>query len=211
MPFTRRATRLSAVTLIVGVLALAGCVPEPAPGESASPVPTATAGASATPVESDAPAPPPSAAPAALPGDCLGVYSPQMLSTLESEIPPLNDPGITLLSTQQAPLLELLETVPTLRCTWGPPSEVGISTNVSAVDEAGAATVLDALVAAGFGCEASGEATVCRIEQRGITLDDVEFRRGETHAVRGGLWIATAWVNVSPDGYTEDILATLVG
>ena len=121
----------------------------------------------------------------------------------------MNDPGVTLLSTEQAPLLELLDVVPTLRCSWGTPSERGLATNVSIVDEAQAATVRDTLAASGFGCEETGGATTCRIEQRGVSLDDLPFERGEVQAVSGELWVTTAWINVDPEGYTEDILSTV--
>lgn len=203
-PSLRRAALLGVTAL--AAVALAGCVPEPggpAPSGSASssPAPTSTESASPTPTE----------AAGALPADCAAAYSSAMLSSLEAENPPLNDPGITLLSTDQAPLLELLESVPTLRCTWGVPSESGLATNVSAVDGAQAADVLAALTEAGFGCEEDGDATLCRIEQRGVDLDSREYVRGETHGIAGGFWVATNWVNFAPDGYTEDILATLRG
>ena len=77
------------------------------------------------------------------------------------------------------------------------------------VDEAQAATVRDTLAASGFGCEETGGATICRIEQRGVSLDDLPFERGEVQAVSGELWVTTAWINVDPEGYTEDILSTV--
>jgi hypothetical protein len=146
-----------------------------------------------------------------LPASCDDIYSVGMRSTLDAQVPPLNDPGVSLLSTDQAPLLELLASVPTLRCTWGAPSEVGMATNVSVIDPPQMATVTDALTDAGFGCETSEAATICRVEQRGVSLDDKPYERGETQAVSPatGLWVSTSWINVNPDGYTEDILATL--
>ena len=54
---------------------------------------------------------------------------------------------------------------------------------MTAVDAEQSAVILGALPAAGFGCEALGEGTVCRIEQRGVTLDDEEYTRGETHYI----------------------------
>lgn len=195
-------TAAVAATLAVG---LSACVPEPAStpapsGSTASASPSATA--SETPSETPV---------AALPADCAGAYSEDMRATLVEQGLPLNDPGVTMYSTENATLLELLETVPTLRCTWGVPSEVGVATNISLVDEEQSAAVLDALTADGFGCEDGDGVTICRIEQRGVTLDDNEFARGETHALRGDYWVATAWLNIAPEGYTEDILATLGG
>ncbi|WP_191906763.1 hypothetical protein [Microbacterium lushaniae] len=42
-------------------------------------------------------------------------------------------------------------------------------------------------------------------------LGDAEYVRGETHALRDGLWVATGWLNIAPDGYSEDILDTVGG
>jgi hypothetical protein len=202
---TSRVAVLAAVGAVLLAVGLSGCVPEPAP--------------SPTPAESPVSAPPsssPSATPtdspeAALPADCAQAFSADMKATLEAEGLPLNDPGVTMFSTQNATLLELLDTVPTLRCTWGAPSEVGVATNISLVDAEQSATVSEALIGAGFGCEDADGVTICRIEQRGVTLEDVEYSRGETHALRGNLWVATGWLNIAPDGYTEDILATVGG
>src|SRR3546814_4949677 len=134
-----------------------------------------------------------------------------MRAMLEGDGLPLNDPGVTMYSTENATLLEILETLPTLRCTWGVPSEVGLATNISLVDAQQSAAVSDALIADGFACEDADGATICRIEQRGVTLDDNEFARGETHALLGGLGVATGWLNIAPEGDTEDILATVGG
>lgn len=195
--------------LALAALALAACVPEPAPDDT----PSSSSGPATTAAGTPSPEPEQTATatPAAVPADCTEIYSPTMLASLEEQNPPLNDPGVTMYSTEQAVLLELLDAVPTLRCSWGVPSDFGLATNVSSVDAAQASAVLDALATAGFGCETSGEATICRIEQRGVSLDDVEYSRGEVSAVRDGLWISTSWINFAPDGYTEDILATLAG
>lgn len=193
---------VAAATLAVG---LSACAPEPAstPAPSGSTAPASpSASTSGTPSATPA---------AALPADCAGAYSADMRTTLEEQGLPLNDPGVTMYSTDNATILELLDTVPTLRCTWGVPSEVGVATNISLVDAQQSAAVSDALAADGFACENEDEATICRLEQRGVTLDDNEYARGETHALKGGLWVATAWLNVAPEGYTEDILATVGG
>ncbi|MFF0911469.1 hypothetical protein ACFWZW_12320 [Microbacterium enclense] len=206
-PLSRVLVAASAAATLT--LALSACVPEPEPG--AEPTPTAsTSSSSAAPAETPAASPTPSATPTtAAPASCDEIYSDAMRATLEEQNPPLNDPGVTLLSTEQAPLLELLDAVPTLRCSWGTPSERGLATNVSIVDAAQATTIRDTLTSTGFGCEDSGDATVCRIEQRGVSLDDVPYERGEVQALRGDVWVSTSWINFDPEGYTEDILATV--
>lgn len=204
-PFLRALTAGSVA--LVAAVALSGCVPEPTADASPSAVdsPSATAG-SAAPEQTPTPTSTPTVA---LPASCDDIYSDALRARLDQQTPPLNDPGVTLLSTEQAPLLELLEAVPSLRCSWGVPSETGLATTVAVVDDAQAATVRETLAAAGFECDESEGATVCRIAQRGVTLDDVPFERGEVQALRGGLWVSTSWINLDVDGYTEDILSTL--
>lgn len=201
------------VAALVLAAALTACAPEPGATPEASP--TATSSASSTSAPSPTPTPTPTttadAGEISLPGECRDIYSAAMLATLEQQIPPLNDPDVTLLSTQNATLLEMLDTVPTLRCSWGAPSEVGLATNVSIVDPAQSEAIAVELANAGYGCAEESGATICRTEQRGLSFDDTEYTRGETHALRGNAWVATAWLNYNPDGYTEDILATLWG
>ena len=117
-----------------------------------------------------------------------------------------------MLSTQNADLLEILHSgLPTLRCTWGAPSEFGLATNVSIVDGAQSAAIADALRNGGFGCDRQLGGTICRTEQTVISQDDKEVHLGETHFLRGNGWVSTAWINFAPTGYTEDIVATLWG
>ena len=135
-----------------------------------------------------------------------------MLASLNSANPPLNDPGVTMNATQNVDALELLNSgIPTMRCSWGQPSESGLATNVSVVDAARTAALVDSLRAAGFGCEIIWEGTLCQIEQRTVDLDDNEVTLGESHFVRGDGWVTTAWINFAPEGYTEDIVSTLWG
>lgn len=202
--------RRAAVTLAIAAgclaLALAGCAPEPEPGASAPApsTPSASGQPSAAPSE-----PAPSASPdelAALPADCQAIYSPGMLQTLSDANPPLNHPGVTMNSTEVVGALELLHSgVPTLRCSWGAPSSYGLATNVSLVTPAQAGTIEAALRERGFACvEAAPAETRCE-----ITEAFSEAQTGETHALRGNVWVATHWVNFAPDGYTDDIVATL--
>ncbi|MCP2637327.1 hypothetical protein K0817_012245 [Microbacterium sp. HD4P20] len=187
-----------------------GCQPEP--GQTPSPASTTSLEAptpdpSFSPIETELPD-----ADFALPESCEEIYSADMLAQLQAANPPLNDPGVTMLSTESADLLEIIHSgAPTIRCSWGQPSEFGLATNVTVVDAGQADAIAAALPAAGFGCEALGDGTICRIEQRGITLDDQEYTRGETHYLGEGAVVTTAWINFSPEGYTEDVVATLWG
>lgn len=205
-------TLVGAVALIAIAAALAGCRPEPEPSASPSrsATPTTTATATATPTVT--PTPTPTAAAFIVPATCEEIYSAGMLATLEDENPPLNDPGVTMLSTQDVDLLEIIDSgLPTLRCSWGQPSEFGLATNVTAVDADQTAFVDDQLRTGGFDCTPLGDGTICSMEQKGVTLDDEEYSSGETHYVGGGGWVSTAWINFNPDGYTEDIVDTLWG
>ncbi|PTT22818.1 hypothetical protein DBR36_01270 [Microbacterium sp. HMWF026] len=201
---------VAGVTAAAVALVLSACVPEaetaaPSAGPvSSSAAPSQTSSATPTPTVSATPA-------TALPASCDGVYSAAMRSTLENEISPLNDPEVTLLSSAQAPLLELLQTIPTLRCTWGGPGDRGLATNVSIVDATQAATIRDALTGSGFGCDDADGTITCRIEQRGVSLEDRPYERGETQAIMGDIWVSTSWINVNPEGYTQDILSTVGG
>ncbi len=199
------AAGLAATTIAVG---LSACVPEPAP----SAAPTVESSAAPEPTVPPTPTPLPSSTESprtALPSSCEDIYSDAMLATLQADTPPLNDPSVTLLSTEQAPLLELLNSLPTLRCSWGPPGERGLATTVAIVGSEQADYVRSTLSASGFACEDTGTATLCRIEQRGVSLDDIPFERGEVQALRGEVWVTTSWINVDLTGYTEDILSSL--
>jgi len=196
----------AALTLSLG---LVGCQPEP----TSSPSPSVTA--SPSPSASVA-SPTPTATAAAgdeieLPTACEQLYSPAMLASLQ-EKGPLNHPDVTMTSTQNVGALEILTSgIPTIRCTWGAPSETGLATNVSIVDAAQSAALLDAFAAAGFACEPIEAGTICRFEETVVDQDDDIVPLGETHVLRGNAWVSTATINFSQDGYTEDIIATLWG
>jgi hypothetical protein len=196
--------------LLLAAAAVTACAPEPT---APSPQPSETGAVSpTTPAATSTATPVPAAEKIELPASCEDVFSPEMRAALEASDPPLNDPGVTMLATQNAELLEILDSgIPTIRCTWGAPSEKGIATNVSLVDPEQSAAILAALVSAGFGCEEALGGTVCRIEQRTITQDDNQVVLGETHLLRGNAWVSTARINADPQGYTEDIAATLWG
>jgi hypothetical protein len=202
-------TAAGAAAAIALCLGLVGCQPEPSP--------TATPGASpstspSAPAPTSSPTEPAAAGDAIeLPTACEQIYSASMLAALLQQAP-LNDPGVTMTSTQVVGALEILTSgIPTIRCSWGAPSETGLATNVSLVDAAQSAAVVDALANSGFACEPSGDGTICRYTQTMIDLDDNQVELTETHVLRGNGWVSTATINFAPEGYTEDIVATLWG
>lgn len=194
-------------------LALAGCVPEPVPGAS-TPAPSLSHSPSTDP---SAPEASPSATGAsdaiALPANCEALYSPAMLQALVEQNPPLNDPGVTMTSTEVVAGLEVLQSgAPTIRCSWGVPSSRGLATNVTIVTPAQVATVGAALRERGFSCTDSGTApngeTRCEITER---FNDPNMSGGETHVLRANAWVSTHWLNFAPAGYTDDIVKQLFG
>ena len=210
-----RAIAGSAV-LALAVVLVTGCRPEPEPTST----PSDEATPSAT-VETPSPTPRPTPTPLetnlpdagfALPKRCEEIYSAEMLASLQAANPPLNDPGVTMNASQNVDALELLTSgIPTIRCSWGQPSESGLATNVSVIDARQSASLLVALRADGFGCQPMWDGTLCEIAQRTVNLDDEEVEFGETHFVRDDGWVSTAWVDFAPAGYTADIVTTLWG
>lgn len=204
------------VVAAAGALALVGLIVGCAPEPSSSPTPSATIPSPSATAVSPVPTPTPIETmlpdTLQLPERCEDIYSADMLASLNAANPPLNDPGVTMYSTENAVGLEILDAgAPTIRCSWGVPSESGLATNVTVIDATQAASIRTALLEAGFGCEDALGGTVCRIEQRGITLDDQPYTRGETHVVRDNGWVSTAFINFAPEGYSEDIVQTLWG
>lgn len=206
----RRALAMAAALAFAGALATA-CRPEPVP----TPTSSATATPSSTPSLEPSPEPTETNPPNAgfqLPARCEDLYSAEMLAELLATNPPLNDPGVTMNSTQIVEALELLASgIPTIRCSWGGPSEYGLATNVSTVGAAKTAALIETLRGAGFGCESVWDGTMCALETTTIDLDDNEVHLGESHFVRGDGWVSTAWIDFYPEGYLEDVVATLWG
>jgi hypothetical protein len=207
-----RGVVIAGLAMAVGVLSACGAY-EPGASSSAGATPspnvstiTPAQPASPSPIETNAP----QAGDVTLPASCTSIYSAAMLASLNASIAPMNDSAVTMFSTQIVPALEVLQSgIPTLRCTWGGPSEKGIATNVSIVSSSQASTVQQALESNGFACAAADGGTVCSIETKSVTQQDQIVANGEEHLLRGNAWISTRWITTFPAGYTADIAATL--
>ncbi|UIN29712.1 hypothetical protein [Microbacterium binotii] len=122
-----------------------------------------------------------------------------MRSRLDAELAPLNSGGVSLPATQVESLRGLIDSgVPTLRCTWGTGAGSALATSVTIVDPADAPRIQDMLAAAGFVCADNSGGILCS-------------NGNEADFLRGNGWVATSWSGNAPDGYTEDVVATLWG
>lgn len=214
-----RALAVAAALAVLG-LALTACVPESERRATSSPTvamptpqgPTAspTSPAGDDPEEPVDPADRPQAAEIALPASCDELYSPEMRATLEAQMPPLNDPGVTLESTSVEQARQILQSdVSTLRCSWGTPSERGLATNVTIVAVEDAPRIQDMLAMSGLTCADAVGGILCTRESDGSDSPEYPVADGESHFLRGNGWVSTAWIGHLPDGYTEDVAATL--
>lgn len=214
-----RSSSRAATLIVLGIVvagSLAACAPEPAPSASTSApssAPSDAAPSSPAPTSAE-PSATPSDAVAAdieLPAACPEIYSPTMLETLNRDTPPLNDPGVTLLTTEITTGLEIIDVAPTIRCSWGQPSGFGLATSVTIVDADQSEVLLQALLDAGLACEDQRGGTLCRIQGDDREGETIVASFGETHFLGGNGWVATHWINVDPEGYSEDIIDTLWG
>ncbi len=177
-------------------LALAACAPDPAPSDPAPTEPD--------PVESSE-----EAVAFTVPSECESAYGEDILGALEgAEGFPLNDPSLTMASTEVERAAEVLDGVESLRCTWGMAGEVGIATTIAEIGEEDEQALRDALAGEGFECTDEVPA-VCSRSEAG---DDEAggFAVTETHLIGAGGWVATQDLNaqVEPD-YSASIAATL--
>ena len=191
---------LLATAAVITAALLSGCGGTATPDGSASPTPDASA-----------PRPTPSVGSPAqpvgtvIPGACEQLYLPLMFERLQANYPPLNDPTMSdpnFSNTDE--LEELLRSTEYLQCTWGRASEAGIVTAVARVTEEQSAAALAILEDGDFSCNEQQEGTRCvtREETDGNVL-------GETHFLRGDVWLSTFWLNAPVRGYTENMIEAL--
>jgi hypothetical protein len=150
------------------------------------------------------------AAPAApRPTECTQIYSSEMYEYLQSTGLPLNDDSVTdSLGSTDPVLAALITDGTTFKCSWGFAGEYGLNTNITQVSSETAAAVLEQLDSLGYECYDESEGERC-IDSETVTDELGTYRTGESHFVRGGVWIATHWVNFAPDRYTQDIVESL--
>ncbi|RUR03606.1 hypothetical protein [Labedella endophytica] len=143
------------------------------------------------------------------PTECGQIYSPEMLASLEATGLPLNDGSVDdSLGTTDDDLMAVIAENTTFKCSWGSAGEYGLNTNITQVSPEASTAVLERLGVLGFDCYEESEGTRCI--QSDIVTDELgTYRMGESHFVRGGVWVATHWVNFAPDGYTQDVIASL--
>lgn len=208
---------------IAATMALAGCAGDgsaaPRPTASGTPAPSSThAAPTAAPLTS---------APGALPTSCDDLFTPGLRERVSPDgflaLNPawLQEPGYERkvengYGTFDPQLAQLLSADPGLLCDWSKasgPGEVFLITQVRPVDAAAQATALARMedLAAdpdtGWTCTDYDEGRWCLVN----TNDGTGNVRGESHFFRGGLWIATDWVNAGPEGYTPLLVQRIFG
>ncbi|ONI61379.1 hypothetical protein ALI44B_13220 [Leifsonia sp. ALI-44-B] len=178
------------------------------PGSSAA-TPTPTSTSTPTPGTDDPNETPTVAETASIPSECRGLYDDATWARLtgDSQLP-LNIPEMThdqnftgsdTIDAVFAPLVSL-------ECMWGQPGEYGISTWVATVDEAEAAEGLALLKAEGYDCGDQLGGVRCTKEHT-----DGPMIAGHSMVLRGDAWVATHYVNITPDNYSEMVVGKLFG
>lgn len=160
----------------------------------------------ARPVPAETPA---AALAAPRPTDCTQIYSPDMFEYLESTGLPLNDGSVTdSLGSTDPDLMGAITANPTFKCSWGFAGEYGLNTNITQVSAETTAAVSARLAELDFDCSEEFGGSRC-IQSDTVTDELGTYRVGESHFLRGGVWIATHWVNFAPERYTQDIVEAL--
>ncbi|WCM56492.1 hypothetical protein [Microbacterium sp. EF45047] len=210
---SRRRVAAVAFAALLLLPAVSGCAPGPgptadpasppasAPPTSASPSPDATPTDDATDDAADD---------IALPESCEDVFSDELTARMLDAGQQLNDPSLTMPSTELPAGQALLESVPRLHCTWGAASEVGAATDVALVDEAQAAQLQQAFAAEGYECADLPEdpaQTRCAMHQ--VFEGELPGELGEIHVFRANAWLSTRWLNLDMTGYADDMVAQL--
>jgi len=170
----------------------------PAPAAAASPVPVTA------PTAAVAPGTP-------KPASCNEIYSPDMVAAFGDLV--LNpawttEPGADVrVGADDPELRAIINASEHLSCRWVSPagaSGSGVSTSVVWVTAEQTAAVEARLRALGMECYEELGGLRC-ITETSAGADSI----GQSHFLRGGIWLATQYVNAGPDGYTHDMVNTI--
>ncbi|MGY4858107.1 hypothetical protein [Cryobacterium sp. AP23] len=145
------------------------------------------------------------------PEACDKIYSPGMAAAFGDLV--LNpawttDPGTDVREGSDDPqLLAVINNAEHLSCHWVSPvgpSGSGVVTNLVWLTEEQTQAVANRLRELALNCYEELGGLRCITETRGD-----EGVSGQSHFLRGGIWLATQFINAGPDGYTHDMVATL--
>lgn len=184
-------------------------------------------GASAEPTTGPEAAPPPSSSPSspaptpgptadALPDECSTLYSSGFfdeLDALDDGHMELNRTDFDFETLHRGPRLSddyltgVLWNLDRLQCDWDPPpTDVFIGTTVAPLPTSAGEDVTTALTLSDFTCSSYREGTLClqttEYAESSTTLVDEVF-------IRDGLIVATGYLNISVEGYLDDIVDSL--
>lgn len=154
-----------------------------------------------------------------LPAECKNLYDAESLNDLQTIVPPLNDPGVGISSTQVPALEEMLsEDQVQLRCTWGSKPDYVIATQIMKVDQEQQQKVIQTLQQEGFVRNNDSYQGVFYARSQQSEFDEEavaeegaeeEFSFDislETHYLNEGVWISSYLNNAIVPGYTESIM-----
>lgn len=152
---------------------------------------------------------------ATLPDSCDDIYSSEMRAVLASHGVQLNPSqtgsGVTGVAYSDSVIDETIRSLPSLRCFWGDPgtrTSFVMETRIAAVTDEQSHGVQSRLASLGY----------IPIQELGSTryyfADGVDYYGrpfGESHIVVGGYWFATTWSEVGINGYTADMVRSVLG
>lgn len=147
-----------------------------------------------------------------IPAECARIYTADWSAQLGPELI-LNpswaeDPASGVrYGTDDGGLVTVLEATTKLTCIWGDEATaIGgmITTNLAMLTPEQQESTLAHMAEIADSCyeELGGTRCISEVEHEGKNW-------GESHFVREGVWVATKWIYVAPDGYTHDIVNTL--
>ncbi|WP_166999227.1 hypothetical protein [Paramicrobacterium fandaimingii] len=139
------------------------------------------------------------------PTSCEQIYSDEMYGYLTDTGMPLNDASVDdNVGSRDDDLAAVITGAEHLDCSWGFAGDYGLTTSVTRLDADTMQAVRDRMTELGYNCEDEDGGTRCL-----TAATEAGNRYGESHFLRDGLWLGTAWVNFAPDDYTPDIVHTL--